>query len=508
MREYIVTVADPSVWDTLWNELTTNGLGDNFIPQREVEVLNDRPFNDFCAHFNLTDEEATELRNDPRIQHVELQADLKEGVGKGFLTLRPGLYDKSYTISAAMKNWALIRATSDANPFVGVAGLNATFDSHDLEGEGVDIIMMDSGVEAGHPELALNANGTGGSRVVDFDWHSLGVTGCPTGASIGGYLGDSDGHGTNCASIAAGNTCGWASKANIYSIRIFAGNSIRTGAYLSAINSDIAFDLVRAFHLQKIAQGITRPTVCSNSWGYYANYSNMTATNYRGTSYPTTSPNATYGQVNGVHGYQLNYLDVSVENCAAAGVILVGAAGNYYHKIDVPGGLDYDNYWVYGNNVENVPYHRGSSPTRAPSMINVGAVDSTDVEQKGWFSESGPRVDIYAPGVMIMGAYANKSYQTPAVPDPRNTSYYLNKISGTSQATPQVAGVVSCLLSAKPSATVDQIKAWLTEKSIKNALVEGSDVSYSNQRSLQGSANRMLRRTVDKASLRGWMTSS
>lgn len=508
MREYIVTVEDPSVWDTLWNELTVNGLGDNFIPQRSVEVLNERPFNDFCAHFNLTDEEAIELRNDPRIQHVELQADLKEGVGKGFLAIRPGLYDKSYTTTAAMKNWGLIRASSQENPFASTSSLTTDFNSHDLEGEGVDLIMMDSGVEAGHPELALNADGTGGSRVVNFDWHSLGVPGTPTSAAIGGYLGDSDGHGTNCASIAAGNTCGWASRANIYSLRIFAGNSIRGAGYLGSISSDIAFDLVRAFHLQKIAQGITRPTVCSNSWGYYAQYSGMTATVYRGTSYPGTSTNSTYGQVNYVHGYQLNYLDVSVENAAAAGVIMVGAAGNYYHKIDVPGGLDYNNYWVYGNNVENVPYHRGSSPTRAPSMINVGAIDNSTVEQKAYFSESGPRVDIYSPGVMIMGAYANKAYQTAAVADPRNPTYYLNKISGTSQATPQVAGVVSCLLGARPSATVDQIKAWLTEKSTKNVLVEGADPSYANQHGLQGGANRILRRTVDKASLRGWMTSS
>ena len=33
------------------------------------------------------------------------------------------------------------------------------------------------------------------------------------------WVGDSDGHGTNCASIAAGNTCGWAPGAAIYSLR-------------------------------------------------------------------------------------------------------------------------------------------------------------------------------------------------------------------------------------------------------------------------------------------------
>ena len=72
MREYIISVADPSVWDTLWDELTVDGLGDNFIPTRAVQVLNDRPFNDYQAHFNLTDAEADLIRKDPRIQTIEL----------------------------------------------------------------------------------------------------------------------------------------------------------------------------------------------------------------------------------------------------------------------------------------------------------------------------------------------------------------------------------------------------------------------------------------------------
>ena len=308
MREYIITVKDPSSWDTgLWNELTVNGLGDNFIPSRSVQVVNDRPFNDHSAHFNLTDAEADLIRKDPRIDHVELQADLRPNVKKKFNVFRHGVYDKSNTISALMKNWGLIRSSSSVDPFNGAASLETDFNSHDMEGAGVDIIMVDSGVEPGHPELQVNSDGTGGSRVIDFNWASLGVTGCPTSSAIGGYLGDGDGHGTNCASIAAGNTCGWASKANIYSIRIFGGTGIKTGATLGAINSDIAFDLVRAFHLKKIQDGITRPTVCSNSWGYYASYSGMQYTVWRGQQYNITQADPTYGQVYYYHPYHYYY---------------------------------------------------------------------------------------------------------------------------------------------------------------------------------------------------------
>lgn len=491
-REYIITVSDPKIWDQVWDLFTQGGLGDNFIPQRPVDVINERPFNDFCAHFSLTDAEASELMKDSRFVSVELQADLQEDVKKELTGTRTNLFDKnSGAISNSMKNWGLLRCTNQSNPFAASLSVNGDY-NYNLDGTGVDVIVMDSGVEPDHPEFAVNADGTGGSRVVNFDWSSLGVPGTANAASIGGYLGDADGHGSHCASVSAGNTCGWASGAAIYSIRIFSGSSIKTGQFLGAINSDIAFDLVRAFHLQKIAAGNTRPTICTNSWGYRSSYSGMTYTVWRGTQYNITSRNSTYGQVNSLHPYVVNYLDASVDNAAAAGVIMVGAAGNYYHKADVSGGQDYNNYYRYSG-FEDVYYHRGSSPTRASSMICVGALDSTLAEQKTTFSETGPRVDIYAPGAAIMAAYANKPYVTSAVPDPRNNSFYLNKIAGTSMACPQVTGLLACLLQARPTLTTTEAKEFLTEHSIKSTIQVSGVENYSNQRSLQGGNNRILK---------------
>ena len=516
MREYIITVNDPTIWDTgLWNELTVNGLGDNFIPDRSVEVVNERPFNDYSAHFNLTDEEAALIRQDSRIAFVELQADLQEGVEKGFSAVRASANYNRHPGSTtnSMKNWGLLRCINQADPYGTNTSVTAEF-PYNLDGTGVDVIVMDSGVEPNHPEFAVNADGTGGSRVVDFNWASLGVPGTSSSAGIGGYLGDSDGHGSHCASVSCGNTQGWASGAAIYSIRIFSDPDIRTGAYLGAINSDIAFDIVRAFHLAKIAAGNTRPTICTNSWGYRASYSGMSSTVWRGTTYPTTSRNTTYGQVNSLHPYVVNYLDVSAVNCINAGVILVGAAGNYYHKADIPGGIDYDNY--YNSYYGQIYYHRGSSPTRATGFINVGAVDTIQtnpaIERKSNFSETGPRVNIYAPGSMVMGAYANKPYATNAVPDPRNSSYYLNKISGTSMACPQVTGVLACLLQARPTATAADCLAWLIENSTLNALNEnpsglpGGGATYTNNYYLQGGNNRVLHQPF-KSLMRGSITS-
>lgn len=489
MREYIITVKDPTVWDTgLWNELTQDGLGNNFIPTREIQVVNERPFNEWSAHFALTDDEAAEIRKDSRINTVELKADLQDDVKKEFIGSRAGQYDKSNTTSATMKNWGLLRCTNNTNPFVSSTGVNGNY-NYNLDGAGVDIVVIDSGVEPGHPEFAVNADGTGGSRVVDFNWASLGVPGVPTANSIGGYLGDSDGHGSHCAGIAAGNTNGWAPGAAIYSIRIFGGSSIRTGSSLGEIDSDLCFDLVRAFHLKKIAEGNKRPTICTNSWGYRSGYGGMQYTVWRGTQYNITSANSNYGQVNFLHPYVVNYLDVSADNAAAAGVILIGAAGNYYHKADVPGGQDYDNYYSYYG-IENVYYHRGSSPTRASSFINVGAIDNTTVERKANFSETGPRVDVYAPGVKIMSALSSRY---GSVSDPRNTSYRLGKIDGTSMACPQVTGMLACVLQARPGMTPAEAKQFVIDYSLKNVLQEGPNTSYISTTYLQGGNNRYLK---------------
>jgi subtilisin family serine protease len=157
-------------------------------------------------------------------------------------------------------------------------------------------------------------------------------------------------------------------------------------------------------------------------------------------------------------------------------------------------------------------YHRGSSPTRATGFINVGAIDTImttpAIERKSSFSETGPRVDIYAPGSMVMGAYANKAYSTGAVPDPRNGLFYLNKVSGTSMACPQVTGVLACFLQARPTATAADCLTWLIENSTPNALNENPSggTGYSNNFYLQGGNNRVLHQPF-KSSTRGSITS-
>ncbi len=61
---------------------------------------------------------------------------------------------------------------------------------------------------------------------------------------------------------------------------------------------------------------------------------------------------------------------------------------------------------------------------------------------KSGFSNYGTPLRVWAPGTYIMGAYINKgsAVQIGA------TGYYVNKLSGTSMASPQVAGLIACYL--------------------------------------------------------------
>merc|ERR1719297_284976 len=85
-----------------------------------------------------------------------------------------------------------------------------------------------------------------------------------------------------------------------------------------------------------------------------------------------------------------------------------------------------------------------------PSAITVGSTDSRD--SRSSFSNYGSCVDIFAPGSAIVSAHY--------------TSDTLSRtLSGTSMATPHVAGGAALILQVNPSFTQSQVKSAL----IKNA---------------------------------------
>jgi len=111
------------------------------------------------------------------------------------------------------------------------------------------------------------------------------------------------------------------------------------------------------------------------------------------------------------------------------------------------------------------------SPAREPSAITVAASDIND--RLASFSEKGPCVDIIAPGVNVLSTWN----------DGRTRS-----ISGTSMATPHVAGVIALALAeadfASVSAVSDYVKAVGT-----NGKISGT---------LNGAPNTLLYNKVEK----------
>jgi subtilisin family serine protease len=86
-----------------------------------------------------------------------------------------------------------------------------------------------------------------------------------------------------------------------------------------------------------------------------------------------------------------------------------------------------------GNSGDNACYY---SPARAPSALTVGATDQYD--QQTYYSNWGGCVDLYAPGDNIPSAWLYGG---------------TNTISGTSMASPHVAGAAALYLQTNPSAS-------------------------------------------------------
>ena len=510
-REYVITLHHYEDLDNFYDDMETPG-GSLFIPDRGVPVKNRRPVSR-NTHYRLTDDEAALIRKDSRVMAVELSLE------EAGLKFRPNwvqsstFWNKSNSVSASHKNWGLLRSVEgQQRSSWGSNGINNTSGEINVTASGkhVDVVIVDGHMNPDHPEFAVNVDGTGGSRVVQYNWFEINPTvisdfpgtyvyGPYVDPSYPDYNGDGysdrttdNDHGTHVAGTLVGNTQGWAHDATIYNISPYTSSPSSTGYFL---------DYIKVWHQRKDINPLTgnkNPTITNHSYGLFieVDITSITSVRYRGTTILgpfTSSQLANYGIFNSGGFAFVNQRNTGIEqdfiDLMAAGVIAVGAAGNLFSKIANETSSisdDYNNYFTVGSSVY---YYLRGTITSVSNMICVGAIGSSIDDSKFVSSNCGPRIDVYAPGRHIMsginsniGIYSN---------DVRNTAYYLTKRSGTSMASPQVAGVLACLAETWPRLNQTQALTYVQTRAKFNQITAGTG-GPTDYTDLQGSANRFL----------------
>jgi subtilisin family serine protease len=503
-KRFIVTLKSHEDLENFYKDMEVENKKSN-VPQRKVECARRRPISRNTEYL-LSEVEAAELRNDPRVLAVERIPEEIGIVPIRMFTQTETTWNKSSTNNVSHKNWGLLRSVLGEQ--IANWGSNATASQSgtitvNAEGRNVDVVVVDGMINPLHPEYAVNANGTGGSRVIQYNWfqHSLGQVSDtyvyePYDNGLTD-LTDDNNHGAHVAGTIAGSTQGWARSANIYNINPYATD-------VNSTSTTLLIDYIRAFHANKPINPLTgrrNPTICNHSWGYGSALSinNITSVTVKGA---TTNGPFTTGQLNdfGIRTATLSgvpsalvparvtAVDADMEDAIADGIIMVGAAGNDNTRMDVLGGEDFDNSIVW--NGFTVRYHRGMTPAAAGNTICVGAVSALSNETKATFSNCGPRVDIYAPGQNIISSF-NSTTSFGGVNDPRDSAYRIGKISGTSMASPQVCGVLACALEIYPNMTQDEAIEYLQYYAKKDQMTDTGG-GFTDLTSLQGSQNNYL----------------
>ncbi|MFL6302337.1 MAG: S8 family peptidase [Candidatus Sulfotelmatobacter sp.] len=301
-------------------------------------------------------------------------------------------------------------------------------------GAGIGVAVIDSGINDSHPDLWDSTHTS--SRVL----YHQDFTGTATTNSNGAKY-DLYGHGTHVAGIIAGNGylsgghySGVAPEASLIDLRALDANGAGTDSTVIAAIQQ-AITLKNAYNIRIINLSLGR--------GIPASY--------------TQDP-----------------LCQAVEAAWKNGIVVVVAAGNL-------GRLS-----VYGSN----GFGTITAPGNDPFVITVGATKSNgsatpQAETKASYSSKGPttydhvlKPDLMAPGSAIVslaapGATLEASYTNDVVAGTDGKADYFT-LSGTSMATPAVAGAAALMLEEQNTLTPDQVKARLMKTAYKMGMFSTS----------------------------------
>lgn len=509
--EILVTTNEGVDFHIIHDELCRDTANDdsvdsNIVPDRVCECVAEYPNNDRVTSYKLSRAEAKKLKNDPRILSVDDPSE--DRIEKN--AVQDGDFNRNYSSNnGQQENWGLLCHTNKDNNIyqANESDPGGTYD-YVLDGTGVDVVIIDSGIEPDHPEFQ-DANGV--SRVKEVNWST--VSGVSFTQSANHYR-DHDGHGTHVAGTVAGKTFGWAKNADIYAMKL-AGleGQNDSGTGISITN---CFNALKDWHNKKNNPSdpayTGRPTVVNMSFGFttsvtqqnntmYINGFAVTGGSYRGTGHSVSNMIDLWEQ----YGFQGRFFsrglavnstyDTLVGQLADAGIHICIAAGNNAYKIDVFGGNDYDNNLTTA--INTYPYHKGATPRLGTNGDKPGfmvgwlnnADYSTGIYAKSQSSCCGPQVNMYCSGQAIMSAMPrNSDAQTGSNSSAQNSGDYFGdstykqkKIQGTSMASPQMAGMVACLLQAHPDWSPAQAQKWFESNASTNIYTSGSSDDWEHQ---------------------------
>jgi hypothetical protein len=550
-REWVVTLYRKEDLESFYEDMETPG-GNLHIPNRAINVEHRREISR-NTHYMLEDAEVELLKQDERVWDVTLRELNEMSIQpSGWATTNQDYHKTGWSAAngfavthvATHRNWGLLRHASGQQISTwGGEPSDTRSVSADLtvtaSGKNVDVVIADGHIDPAHPEFAVNADGTGGSRVIQENWFNHGThpggtfgTSYPysdNGSYVTATYAGNNNHGCHVGSTVAGNTQGWARDANIYNISPFAiatndgtaGNP-NTG---SASISSFMWDYLRVWHNTKpvnAATGRKNPTIinCSFNSAFSIDSGNVgpiTSINYRGTvtsgtgftalglaqrGIPTMYYPTSQHRTGGSPPLRIPYSSTSsiadMEDAIEAGIVVTNSSDNQSWKIVDSTDQDYNNTATYtiGGTAYTLSSHRGGGQPFSEgvnSPIVVGAMSTDTDEGQGWFSNIGNRVDVFAAGMHIQGSVTSNTYGSAGGADPRNSSYFMTKMNGTSMAAPQVCGVLACLAESWPNMTCAEARVWLNKYGESDLMHDTGADDPNDRSSLQGAKNLILR---------------